>query len=159
MFRLGAVRKLWLLITSYGLRSNGHSNISNESKKMKNYLILFIILLLLEFAIAYFHFNSFIRGFLGDVLVILLLYSFLKIFIKNNVLKTALSVLAFTYFVELLQFFKLAAKFDIQSEILLTIIGSVFDFWDLVAYTLGFILILLIEKIFIKNEDLKNISL
>ncbi len=112
-----------------------------------------------EIAIAYFHFTPFIRGFLGDVLVIWLLYSFLKIFIKNNVLKTAVSVLAFAYFVELLQFFKLAAKFDIHSEILLTIIGSVFDFWDLVAYTLGFILILLIEKIFIKNEDLKNISL
>ncbi|WP_146743733.1 DUF2809 domain-containing protein [Aequorivita sp. CIP111184] len=113
---------------------------------MKNYLILFIILLLLELAIAYFQFNSFIRGFLGDVLVILLLYSFLKIFIKNNVLKTAVSVLAFAYFVELLQLFKLVEKLNIQSEILLIIFGSVFDFWDLLAYFLGFLLILLIEK-------------
>ncbi len=112
-----------------------------------------------EIAIAYFHFSPFIRGFLGDVLVILLIYSFIKIFIRNHVLKTAVSVLAFAYFVELLQFLKLAEKLNIKSEILLTIIGSVFDVWDLIAYTIGFILILLIEKISIKNENPKNISL
>ncbi|HBC05479.1 MAG: hypothetical protein CL528_12975 [Aequorivita sp.] len=112
-----------------------------------------------EIAIAYFHFNHFIRGFLGDVLVILLIYYFIKIFIRNHVLKTAVSVLTFAYFVELLQLFKLAEKLNIHSEILLTILGSVFDWRDLVAYTLGFLLILLIEKIYIKNEDFKNISL
>ena len=118
---------------------------------MKNYLIVFILLFITEIAIAYFHFNAFIRGFLGDVLVILLMYSFLKIFIKNNVLKTAVSVLAFAYFVELLQLFKLAEKLNIHSEILLTIIGSVFDVSDLAAYFLGFLLILLLEKVLHKN--------
>lgn len=123
------------------------------------YLIISIILFLIEIAIAMLHFNNFTRGFVGDVLVILLLYSFLKIFIKNNILKTALFVLAFAYSVELLQFFKLAEIFNIKSEILLVIIGCVFDLWDLVAYTLGFLIILLIEKIFLKNEIHKNISL
>lgn len=118
---------------------------------MKNYLIAFIILLSVEFAIAYFHFNAFIRGFFGDVLVVLLLYSFLKIFIRNNIFKTAVSVLIFAFFVELLQFFKLAEILNIQSKILLTIIGSVFDVCDLAAYTLGFLIILLIEKLSKKN--------
>lgn len=122
---------------------------------MKNYFIAFSILFSVELAIAYFHFTPFIRGFLGDVLVILLIYSFLKIFIRNNILKTAVFVLAFAYFVELLQYIKLAEKFNIQSEILLTLIGSVFDFYDLVAYSLGFLIILLIEKIFTQNESLK----
>lgn len=126
---------------------------------MKNYLIVFIFLFITEIAIAYFHFNSFIRGFLGDMLVILLLYSFLKIFIRNQVLKTSISVLAFAYVVELLQLFKLTEKLNIHSEILLTIIGSVFDWRDLIAYTLGFLVILLIEKKIIKHEDIKNISL
>lgn len=112
------------------------------------HILITSILFITEIAIAYFHFNFFVRGFLGDVLVILLLYSFLKIFVKNNIFRTAVSVLAFAYFVELLHLLKLAEKLHIQSEILLTIVGSTFDFWDLVAYTLGFILILLIEKIF-----------
>ena len=118
---------------------------------MKRYIstrhfLITILLFASETAIAYFHFNSFIRGFLGDMLVILLLYSFLKIFIRNQVLKTSISVLAFAYVVELLQLFKLTEKLNIHSEILLTIIGSVFDWRDLIAYTLGFLVILLIEK-------------
>ena len=123
------------------------------------FLIAAILLFLAEIAIAILHFNPFIRGFLGDVLVIFLMYSFLKIFIKNNTLKIAVFVLAFAYFVEMLQFFKLAELFNIKSKLLLIIVGSVFDLWDLVAYTLGFLFILLIEKIFIKNEDTENISL
>ena len=122
------------------------------------YFIASIVLFLVELTIAILHFNAFIRGFLGDVLIILLMYSFLKIFIKNNILKTAIFVLAFAYFVEFLQFFRLAELFHIKSKILLIIVGSVFDLWDLVAYTLGFLFILLIEKI-IKNEDPENISL
>ncbi|MEM0519347.1 MULTISPECIES: ribosomal maturation YjgA family protein [Aequorivita] len=118
-----------------------------------------LLLLTVEIGIAKFHFNPFVRGFLGDVLVILLLYSFLKIFIKNNVFKIAMSVMVFAYFVEFLQLFKLAEKLQIHSEILLTILGSVFDTYDLVAYFLGFLLILLIEKTILKNEDNKNISL
>tara|TARA_R110002020_G_scaffold240057_2_gene452701 strand:- start:1497 stop:1862 length:366 start_codon:yes stop_codon:yes gene_type:complete len=118
---------------------------------MKRYIstrhfLITILLFASETAIAYFHFNCFIRGFLGDMLVILLLYSFLKIFIRNQVLKTSISVLAFAYVVELLQLFKLTEKLNIHSEILLTIIGSVFDWRDLIAYTLGFLVILLIEK-------------
>ena len=123
------------------------------------YFIASIVLFLVELSIAILHFNAFIRGFLGDVLVILLMYSFLKIFIKNHILKIAVLVLAFAYFVEVLQFFKLAETFNIKSKILLVIVGSVFDLWDLVAYTLGFLIILLIEKIFLKNEIHKNISL
>lgn len=131
---------------------------------MKRYIstrhfLITILLFATETAIAYFHFNSFIRGFLGDTLVILLLYSFLKIFIRNQVLKTAISVLAFAYVVELLQLLNIAEKLNIHSEILLTIIGSVFDWRDLIAYTLGFLVILLIEKKIIKHEDIKNISL
>lgn len=143
---------IWKKFSTAHERSFKHFKII---QKMKKYFIAFSILFSMEFVIAYFHFNPFIRGFLGDVLVILLLYSFLKIFIRNNFLKTAVFVLAFAYFVELLQYLKLAEKFNIKSEILLTIIGSVFDFYDLVAYSLGFLLILLIEKIFIQNEGLK----
>ena len=91
--------------------------------------------------------------------MILLLYSFLKIFIQNNNHKTAVFVLAFAYFVELLQLFGLPEKLNIKSEIMLIILGSVFDLWDLAAYTIGFFLILLIEKLSNKNEDIKNHSL
>ncbi len=118
-----------------------------------------LVLLFIEIGIAVFHFNLFIRGFVGDVLVILLLYSFLKIFIKNHVFKIAISVLAFAYAIEFLQLFKLAEKLQIHSKIMLTILGSVFDLWDLMAYFIGFLLILITEKTVSNNENNKNISL
>lgn len=117
----------------------------------KKYLLASFFLFMVEVAIAHFHFNPFIRGFLGDVLVILLLYSFLKIFIKNNCFKIAVSVLVFAYFVELLQFFKLPEILNIKSKVLLIILGSVFDPLDLVAYSIGFLIILLFEKNQIKK--------
>ncbi len=122
------------------------------------YLLASALLLTIEIAIAYFHFNPFIRGFIGDVLVILLLYSTVKIFIKNHSLTIALAVLGFAYLVEALQYLKLPEKLNIQGELLLTIVGSVYDVWDLVAYTIGFLLILLIEKIS-KNEYYKDHSI
>ncbi len=125
----------------------------------KKYLFATLLLFTVEIFIAIFHFNPFIRGFFGDVLVILLLYSFLKIFIKNNCFKIAASVLAFSYWVEVIQFFKLAETLNIQSKVLLIILGSVFDPMDLLAYFMGFLIIILFEKILLKNEYLKNISL
>src|SRR5690606_17468775 len=108
------------------------------------HLLATLFLFMVEVAIAHFRFNPFIRGFLGDVLVILLLYSFIKIFIKNNSFKISISVLAFAFLVELLQFFKITEILNVQSKLLLTVLGAVFDPLDLVAYSLGFVIILII---------------
>src|SRR5690606_21923463 len=97
-----------------------------------------------EIGIAYFHFNPFTRGFLGDVLVILLLYSFFKIFIRKNVFSIAISVLMFAFLIELLQYFQIASRLNVDSKIILIVLGSVFDWWDLVAYFLGFVIIMFV---------------
>jgi len=115
------------------------------------HLLATLFLFMVEVAIAHFRFNPFIRGFLGDVLVILLLYSFIKIFIKNNSFKISISVLAFAFLVELLQFFKITEILNVQSKLLLTVLGAVFDPLDLVAYSLGFVIILIIEGYFHKK--------
>ncbi len=120
----------------------------------KNYFLVTLIIFFIEILIAYFHFNNFIRGFVGDVLVILLLYSFLKIFIKKGVLKTALLVLCFACSVEMLQYSKVTEKLNISSEIILAIVGSVFDYYDLMAYGIGFLLILVFEKLIFKKSIL-----
>lgn len=116
------------------------------------YATAFILLLALEIGIAVFNFHPVIRGFVGDLLVILLIYSFLKIFLKTNSIKIALYVLGFAFFIEVLQLFKLVELFEIQSKILRTVIGSVFDWWDIVAYIIGFVLIILFERMFQNND-------
>ncbi len=112
---------------------------------MKKYLLFFFILLIMEIAIAVFHFHPFVRGFVGDVLVILLLFTFLKAFFSITSEKLAIGILLFAFTVELLQFFDLVETFNIQSKPLRIVLGSVFDWWDLVAYTVGAVIIFVFE--------------
>ncbi|PKA83604.1 uncharacterized protein DUF2809 [Ulvibacter sp. MAR_2010_11] len=113
----------------------------------KKYAVITIILLLVEIAIALFHFHPIVRGFLGDVLVVILLYTFLRTFLLISPVKIALGALLFAFTIEFVQILNPVEFFEIHSKILQTVIGSSFDPWDLVAYSIGFVFILLLEKI------------
>ncbi|MBT8261697.1 MAG: DUF2809 domain-containing protein [Bacteroidia bacterium] len=113
----------------------------------KRYFIPFLLVLVCEIAIAIFHFHRFVRGFLGDVLVIPLLYFFLRTFSNLRRNKTLVLVLIFGCIVEILQLIDLAVLFNIQSNVLTIILGNTFDWTDLIAYVLGGIIILLLEKL------------
>lgn len=116
------------------------------------YTILFFGLLLAEVLIALFVNDQFIRPFLGDVLVVILLFAFLKIFITKRDLLVALSVLTFAVLIEFAQYFKLNELLGLQDYKLCRIIlGSTFDPLDLLAYFLGFIVALALPKLFPNN--------
>jgi len=119
---------------------------SLKKKGMKHYLMVFILLLLVEISIAYFHFHDFVRGFLGDVLVIPLLYVLGRLCTHYSGKKVLTGVLVFAFFIELVQLFPIAELIPINNNIFQIIIGNTFDGWDLVAYWLGIIPVLLIEK-------------
>jgi len=104
-----------------------------------------------EVAIALFHFHTFVRGFIGDLLVIPLLYTLLKAITRLSTIVSIATVLLIAFVIEILQYFKVTEILNIDSPVLRTLIGTSFDWWDLLAYCLGIIPILLIEKI-IKNE-------
>lgn len=103
----------------------------------KRYFIPFLLVLVCEIAIAIFHFHRFVRGFLGDVLVIPLLYFLLRAFLTITHKSTIYVVLGFAFIVEILQLFKLSEIMNINSEVLETILGNTFDWKDLLAYGLG----------------------
>ena len=67
----------------------------------KRLFILFAILLALEILIAKYEFHPFIRGLVGDILVIPLLYVFLKIFFKISSEKLLGLVLLLAFGIEL----------------------------------------------------------
>ena len=130
----------------------GGAKHNQETMKIhKRYLIIFMLLLITEVAIAWFHFHRFIRGFLGDVLVIPLLYCLLKTFFPFSVKRTAYAVYALAIGIELLQLCNIVQVLGIKSKLLKTILGTVFDPWDVLAYTFGLILILIIEHTFRKK--------
>ena len=111
------------------------------------YFALAAALFVIEILIAAFVHDQIIRPWLGDVLVVLLIYCFVKSFLNTPVFKTALSVLIFSYLIETLQYFKIVNRLGLQrSRIASIVIGTTFEWTDLVAYTLGFVCILYFEK-------------
>ena len=113
----------------------------------KRYFIPFLLVLVSEIAIAIFHFHRFVRGFLGDVLAIPLLYFLLRTFSNLSKNKTLILALLIGGAVEILQGVDSVGLLDIQSPVIRTILGNTFDWNDLIAYALGGILILLLEKL------------
>ncbi len=114
---------------------------------MKKNLTIVTLLLVTEVAIALFHFHKFIRGFVGDVLVIPLLFYFLRIFTKWRTLYLALTVLGIAIAIEFLQMINLLKHFTITSNFLQIVLGTTFDYKDLLAYLTGFLLVLGFEKL------------
>lgn len=113
----------------------------------RHYFIVFIILLIVEILIAVFLKSGFIRHTFGDFLVVIMLYAFLKSFLKTKTLFVAIAVLIIAYTVEFLQLTTFLDVLNLRSSRLATIIlGSHFSIGDLIAYTLGVITAVLIDK-------------
>ncbi len=79
---------------------------------------------------------------MGDVLVIILIYCFFKSFYNFNTKKLAFAVLLFSFFVEMLQYFHIADILNIQNKVIRIITGTAFEYTDLLAYFIGYIIIL-----------------
>jgi hypothetical protein len=114
----------------------------------KNYFLLTSLIFLIEILIAKFVHDHFIRPFVGDILVVILIYCFIKSFSNVSVLSAAISVLIFSYLVEILQYFDIITKLNLQhSKFARTIIGTSFDWKDILAYSAGTAIILVFENI------------
>jgi len=110
------------------------------------YILLTLLLLVIEITIAVFVHDQFIRPFFGDFLAVIFVYCGLRIF-RQNILKTALISLSIAYFIEILQYFKFIEITGlIKYKVLAILIGNSFSWLDMLAYTLGFVFILLIEN-------------
>lgn len=108
-----------------------------NNKRIK-YLMVFLALLLIEVLIALYIHDDFIRPYIGDVLVVMVLYCFVRIFIPNGVKLMPLYIFIFAVGVEVLQFFRLVDVLGVENNRYLRIlIGSVFDVKDIICYGVG----------------------
>jgi hypothetical protein len=90
--------------------------------------------------------KPFIRGTIGDILVISLIYFFIKIFYDFNPLKLSVFTLLAAFITEFLQYIELIPLLGLEhNNITRLILGSVFDPYDLIAYTVGAVLVYIID--------------
>ncbi len=123
----------------------------------KSYLFLTIILFLTEVVIALFIKDTVIRPFLGDVLVVILIYCFLRIFLKITYGKLAFGVLLFACLIEFLQYFDYVKLLGLENNRILSVaLGRTFEWLDFAAYFAGFLLIIFVETKLRNKSDLKN---
>ena len=121
----------------------------------KNYFAATVLLFLIELFIALYVKDKFIRPYAGDFLVVILLYCCLKSIWRGTPLKAGLSVLLFAFAVEISQHFQLVELLGLgHSSVARTIIGTGFDWGDLVAYSLGTAVVLGVEK-WVLRQDLQ----
>lgn len=105
-----------------------------------------LLLLGVEIYIGLYVRDAFIRPYGGDILVVALIYCFLKIFLRKSPLHTAVYVLIFAFCVEFAQYFKIVEILGLQDNAFARIIiGTSYAWHDLVAYFVGFLGILAAE--------------
>ncbi len=108
----------------------------------------FIILLIIEIFIAAYIQDDFIRPYLGDFLVVILIYCFLMAISQLSVFKALVTVFLFSFAVEFFQLINIVKVLQYQPpKIVMIILGSSFSVWDLLAYSLGLFTCLLLEYI------------
>jgi hypothetical protein len=120
----------------------------------RNYFILTILLFLTEAAIAMYVHDDFIRPYFGDFLVVILLYCFVKSFVKVSVLVAASLVLVLSFGIEIAQYFDMVEKLGLQhSKIARVVLGNSFTWMDLLAYVLGILTVIGIETLRLKRKN------
>jgi hypothetical protein len=110
------------------------------------YFFLAVGLFLIEILIAKYLNDSIIRPYGGDFLVVILIYCFVRSFLNFSILYTAIGVLLFSFIIETLQYLDIVTKLGLEKSTLArTVIGTSFEWIDLIAYTLGIITVIVCE--------------
>jgi hypothetical protein len=117
------------------------------------YLLLTLILFGVEVFIALFVKDTLIRPFVGDVLVVVLIYCFFRIFLEISYWKAAFGVFLFACLIEVLQYFDYVALLHLENNRVLSVmLGRTFQWDDFIAYLTGFLIIILAERFFSRRR-------
>lgn len=126
-------------------------------KKRIAYAVTTLLLLIVEVLIALYVHDSFIRPYVGDVLVVIVIYTFIRIFIPEGCRLLPLYVFIFAAGVETLQLFHIVDILGLGgNRFFRVLIGSVFDIADVLCYAVGCLVLGGYEYSFLFIHGLKS---
>ncbi|MBE6540802.1 MAG: DUF2809 domain-containing protein [Ruminococcaceae bacterium] len=111
------------------------------------YALLFLTVLLSEILIALFVNDNFVRPYMGDMLVTVLICSFFRVFIPKGVKLLPVYVFLFAAAVEVCQYFDIVKLFGLEGNRFISVLlGRTFSLADILCYAAGCILFFGVEK-------------
>lgn len=125
----------------------------DKRKNRIGYVIATILIFLIELFIALFVRDKFIRPYVGDMLVVVLIYTFLRSIFPEKPRFLPLYVFLFAAGVEALQGIRIVELLGLQNKRFFSVlIGSTFDWKDIVCYGVGCALLGMWEVLLWKKD-------
>lgn len=109
-------------------------------KKVKlriSFLAVFVLLFAVEVLIALFVHDDFVRPYVGDMIVTVVVWSFLRIIFPDRFKLMSLYVMIFAILVEVGQYFHYTELLGITNPVLVTMMGTSFAWADIACYAVG----------------------
>lgn len=110
-------------------------------------LLIAVLIFFIEVFIALYVNDDIIRPYVGDILVVVLIYYFVKAFLEIKKVYLVIGVLLFAYLVEFGQYLNLVELLGLQNNKLArVVIGTVFTWGDILCYTIGAAICCIVDK-------------
>ena len=106
-----------------------------------------VLLLIVEIFIGLFVHDSFVRPYLGDALVVILIWCIIRVVIPDRFVWLSGAVFLFAVIVEVSQIFPLCDVLGIENRLIRTLMGTSFAWGDIVAYLAGCAVTLAVDLI------------
>jgi len=117
-----------------------------KKKRLIN-LLIFLLLIGIEILIALYVHDGFIRPFVGDVIVVAVIYYFIRIFFPVGIKYLLLYIFIFSAAVEFAQLVGLTRMLSGGNRFLQILMGTSFSIWDIICYLIGCIIIGIAEAL------------
>lgn len=111
-----------------------------------HYFIAALILLVVEVMIALFVTDTFVRGYVGDVLAVMLVYAMLRVVTPLGAIAAAAISLVIALAIEIAQALNLLGALGLSDNTFARVVlGGSFDWLDIAAYMAGALIVLAVE--------------
>lgn len=106
-------------------------------KKRLIFLAVFVFLFIVEVLIALYVHDDFVRPYVGDMIVTVVVWSFSRIFFPEKIKLMSLYVMIFATLIEIGQYFNYVDVLGITNPVLVTMMGTSFAWADIACYAVG----------------------
>ncbi|MBR6531865.1 MAG: DUF2809 domain-containing protein [Clostridia bacterium] len=125
---------------------------SKRTKMRLGFLAVFVLLFAIEVLIALFIHDSFVRPYVGDMIVTVVVWSFARIIIPDKFRLMSLYVMVFAVLVEVGQYFNYVEILGITNPILVTMMGTSFAWADIACYAVGCVVAALADFLIFRKK-------